>query len=226
MRIFFSLLILCSTCFGQYAPAPTSAAASLTGTTLASNVTAASLTSLGTVTTLLVGGNSGFGTTVISPGYGSGNGSLTIQNSKSLAFNNASNFWDTTFAGAAVTYFSDNNLYIDAKELASSIIFRVSGTTERFRINSTGASGDGSQLINLPSQLYSGSFSGVGTATASFVVTIGTTQANSTYKVSVEPTNLLAAAVQYVSAKTTTTFTVTYLAGLTGTVTFDWGVFP
>lgn len=69
------------------------------------------------------------------------------------------------------------------------------------------------------------SFSGTGTATTAFTVTIGTTQANNTYKVVIEPTNLLAAAVQYISAKTTTTFTVTYLAGLTGTVTFDWALF-
>lgn len=71
-----------------------------------------------------------------------------------------------------------------------------------------------------------GSFSGVGTATTSFVVTIGVTMANNTYKVNVTPTAALSAAVFYISAKTTTTFTVTYLAGLTGTVTFDWSVFP
>jgi len=69
------------------------------------------------------------------------------------------------------------------------------------------------------------SFSGVGTATTVFTVTIGTTQANNTYKVIIEPTNLLACAVQYVTNKTTTTFDVTYIAGLTGTVTFDWSLF-
>lgn len=71
-----------------------------------------------------------------------------------------------------------------------------------------------------------GSFSGVGTATTSFTVTIGVTMANNTYKVNVTPTAALSAAVFYISAKTTTTFTVTYLAGLTGTVTFDWAIFP
>lgn len=67
-----------------------------------------------------------------------------------------------------------------------------------------------------------GSFSQVGTATTVFTVTFGGTQANSTYKVCVTPTVLLSAAVFYVTNKTTTTFDVTYLAGLTGTVTFDW----
>lgn len=72
----------------------------------------------------------------------------------------------------------------------------------------------------------SGSVSQVGTATTTFTVTIGATQANSTYKVNVTPTNLLSAAAFYVNNKTTTTFDVVYLAGLTGTVTFDWALFP
>lgn len=68
----------------------------------------------------------------------------------------------------------------------------------------------------------SGSFSGVGTATTTFTVTFGGTQPNSTYKVNVTPTATLSAALFYVNNKTTTTFDVVYLAGLTGTVTFDW----
>lgn len=71
----------------------------------------------------------------------------------------------------------------------------------------------------------SGSFSGVGTATTTFTVTIGTTMPNTTYKVNVTPTLALSAALFYVTNKTTTTFDVMYLAGLTGTVTFDWSVF-
>lgn len=73
---------------------------------------------------------------------------------------------------------------------------------------------------------YSGNFSGAGTATTVFTVTIGATMANNTYEVFIEPTGLLSAAVQYVTNKTTTTFDVTYAAGLTGTVTFDWEVIP
>lgn len=68
----------------------------------------------------------------------------------------------------------------------------------------------------------SGSFSGVGTATTTFTVTIGTTQANTSYKVTATPTNALSSALFYIASKTTTTFNVVYLAGLTGTVQFDW----
>lgn len=70
--------------------------------------------------------------------------------------------------------------------------------------------------------IVSGSFSGAGTATTVFTVTFGGTQPNATYKVNVTPTAALSAALFYVTNKTTTTFDVTYLAGLTGTVTFDW----
>lgn len=73
--------------------------------------------------------------------------------------------------------------------------------------------------------VVAGSFSGTGTATTVFTVTIGTTQANNTYKVCIEPTNALSAALQYVTNKTTTTFDVTYLAALTGAVAFDYAIF-
>lgn len=71
----------------------------------------------------------------------------------------------------------------------------------------------------------SGSVSTTGSATTTFTVTIGATQANTTYKVQVQPTNALSAAPSYVTNKTTTTFDVVYLSGLTGTVAFDWTLF-
>jgi hypothetical protein len=73
---------------------------------------------------------------------------------------------------------------------------------------------------------YSGSYSGTGSATTSFTVTIGATMANTTYKVNMTGTDANAATGFYVSAKTTTTFTVTYTAAVTGAVAFDWTVFP
>ncbi len=73
--------------------------------------------------------------------------------------------------------------------------------------------------------VVAGSVSTTGTATTTFTVTIGATQANTTYKVNVTPTSLVAAAVFYVNNKTTTTFDVVYLAGLTGAVSFDWSLF-
>lgn len=73
----------------------------------------------------------------------------------------------------------------------------------------------------------SGSYSTTGAATTSFVVTIGATMPNTTYKVNVTPTSSVAADRFFVSqaSKTTTQFTVTYLTPLTGSVTFDWSVF-
>lgn len=82
-------------------------------------------------------GNVGIGTSSTSAGYGSGK-SLTLTNQSGVLFQNASNTWSTTTAGGGVTYFSDNNLYVDAKDSASNIIFRVNGATERMRITSAG----------------------------------------------------------------------------------------
>lgn len=69
------------------------------------------------------------------------------------------------------------------------------------------------------------SYSTTAAAQTSFTVTIGATQANTTYKVNVTPTSLVSAAVFYVTNKTTTTFDVVYLTGLTGAVSFDWSLF-
>lgn len=86
---------------------------------------------------------------------------------------------------------------------------------------------DASGTMALTNQLpIANSFSGVGTATTTFTVTIGSTMSNNTYKVTATPTNLLSAAVFYINNKTTTTFDVVYLAGLTGTVAFDWILAP
>lgn len=81
-------------------------------------------------------------------------------------------------------------------------------------------------LFSSKKTYYTGSFSGAGTATTTFTVTIGTTQANTSYHVVASPTSALSAAVFYINNKTTTTFDVVYLAGLTGTISFDWIVTP
>jgi hypothetical protein len=72
----------------------------------------------------------------------------------------------------------------------------------------------------------SGSYSSTGTATTTFTVTMGVTQPNTTYKVGFAPTDALSAAPYYITNKTTTTFDVVYLSGLTGVVSFDWTVTP
>lgn len=74
-------------------------------------------------------------------------------------------------------------------------------------------------------RIISNSFSQVGTATTVFTVTIGSTLPSAVYQVNLTATAALSAAAYYVTNKTTTTFDVTYLAGLTGTVTFDWSLY-
>lgn len=141
---------------------------------------------------------------------------------------------DGTSTGLLVSYLSDttNDFGLFGgtwrPHLADNAISSNDGNTY---FDNSGFHGDGSNLIGvvLPGGAGSsraGSFSGTGTATTAFTVTIGVAMANNTYKVNVTPTAALSAAVFYISAKTTTTFTVSYLAGLTGTVTFDWSVFP
>jgi len=68
----------------------------------------------------------------------------------------------------------------------------------------------------------SGAYSDAASSTSTFTVTIGTTLENSLYKIQVTPTSSLGAAPYYVTNKTSTTFDVTYLSPLTGTLTFDW----
>lgn len=89
----------------------------------------------------------------------------------------------------------------------------------------TAAAGSGQLGIGSAiTTIKSGSFSGVGTATTTFTVTFGGTLASAVYAVNVTPTAALSAALFYVTNKTTTTFDVMYLSGLTGTCTFDWAL--
>lgn len=72
------------------------------------------------------------------------------------------------------------------------------------------------------SLVIKGSFdSGAVVAISTFTVTIPT-QSDANYVVVTEATNLLSAAVRYVTNKTTTSFDVVYLSALTGTVDFDY----
>lgn len=104
---------------------------------------------------------------------------------------------------------------------SNGFILGISPTTLTASRNISFPDADGT--VALTSSLpIAGSFSGVGTATTTFTVTIGATQANTTYKVTATPSNVLSAAVFYINNKTTTSFDVVYLAGLTGSVAFDW----
>lgn len=74
--------------------------------------------------------------------------------------------------------------------------------------------------------VIAGTKTATGTATTTFTVTIGVTMSDAAYKVATNGSNALSSAVHYVNNKTTTTFDVVYLAGLTGSVAFDWIVTP
>lgn len=80
----------------------------------------------------------------------------------------------------------------------------------------------GTGLLTLHKANIAGVYSSVAVAQSTFTVTIGTTMNNTAYAVNVTPSNTLSAALFYVTNKTTTTFDVVYLAGITGTVAFSW----
>lgn len=61
-----------------------------------------------------------------------------------------------------------------------------------------------------------------GAATTAVTVTIGSTMANTNYFVAITPQDLLTAVNYYISAKTTTTFTITFVTALTGSINFDY----
>ena len=83
------------------------------------------------------------------------------------------------------------------------------------------------QLNAKQATLYRGTYSVSATAQSTFTITIGVTMANTTYIVP-QPgaRNMLSAVNYFINNKTTTTFDVVSLTGLTGVVSFDWLVIP
>lgn len=63
------------------------------------------------------------------------------------------------------------------------------------------------------------------TAKTTFTITIGTTQADTSYKIQVMPTSAITAVNWYITNKTVTTFDVVFTTALTGLVQFDWALF-
>lgn len=125
-------------------------------------------------------------------------------------------------SGAALTKTDDTNVTLTLGGTPTTALLTAASLTLGWTGQLSVARGGTGQATPV---VVANSFSQVGAATTTFTVTIGTTQANTTYKVNVTPTALLSAAAFYINNKTTTTFDVVYLAGLTGTVTFDWALF-
>lgn len=67
-----------------------------------------------------------------------------------------------------------------------------------------------------------GIYSDTVTAQSTFTVSIGSTLANTNYKVVISPDNALSAVSFYINNKTTTTFDIVVLSPLTGTISFEW----
>lgn len=78
----------------------------------------------------------------------------------------------------------------------------------------------------LDQQPIKGNYTATGTATTTVTVTIGQTMANTSYVVSVTPRDSITAVNYYVTNQTTTTFDVTFVSGLTGSINFDFIVTP
>lgn len=152
----------------------------------------------------------------------SGAGVITLPSSgaggrtyKLVNANNTANAW--TFAGATLKDGFGNTITAFPNGYTYEIYFNGS-TWDLKNVSYSGIAKNGIAA--------SGSVSTTGTATTTFTVTIGVTEPVSTYKVNVTPTDVLSAALFYVTNKTATTFDVVYLSGLTGTVSFDWTVTP
>lgn len=70
--------------------------------------------------------------------------------------------------------------------------------------------------------VYHGNSTTTGTATTTVTVTIGSTMSGTNYFISITPRDLLTAINYYISAKTTTTFDITFTTAVTGSINFDW----
>jgi hypothetical protein len=101
--------------------------------------------------TLDASGNLLVGTT--SGGVSFGGKNISMPNASAFTIANASNVSSGT-AGAAITYFTNNQLYIDAADSTSQINFRVNGQNVRMVINGSGVvtipglAGSGSRAVN------------------------------------------------------------------------------
>lgn len=129
-------------------------------------------------------------------------------------------------ANSYAVYVNSGNVNIQSLT-ASKVIF----TDASKNLTSTGI-GTSSQLIAGDGSLVTstlpmhGNSTTTGTATTAVTVTIGATMANTNYMANIAPQDLLTAVSWYVSAKTTTTFTITFVTALTGSINFDWEVIP
>lgn len=173
---------------------------------------------------------------------------LTIANGKTLTYNNSITITGTD---ATTMTFPTTSASIARTDAANT--FTGHNTNEG--VTATGATGTGNIVYSIspgltgsptaPTQTVNdnstkiattayvqaagaihGNSTTTGAATTAVTVTIGSTMANTTYYVGIAPQDLLTAVNWYISAKTTTTFTVTFVSALTGSINFDYVINP
>ena len=155
---------------------------------------------------------------------------LTIANGKTLTANNS-----ITIAGtdATVMTFPSTSASV-ARTDAAQTFTGIQSFTSNPILNTTSVAGQVWTATNTsgagnwatPITVIHGNSTTTGTATTAVTVTIGSTMANTNYYVGISPQDLLTAVNYYISAKTTTTFTVTFVSGITGSINFDWNINP
>lgn len=144
---------------------------------------------------------------------------FTVQNAtSSLDFNDSGNDFSASMGDAL-----GNTATLDVNGPTNTITLGATTINTYITANSIVGTDGSSYLIALPKPIHSNSTT-TGTATTAVTVTIGSTLANTTYNVSITPRDLLTAVNYYISAQTTTTFTVTFVTALTGSINFDWNI--
>ncbi len=171
----------------------------------------------------------------VSTGSGTGDySSYSLTNNSSdvgQLFLTSSTYNPIPFIGArALGFYNNGSGGIAIAADGGNIRFASGGLTENFTMATNGnftctgnIAANNLSGTNTGDDLK-GTYSTTGTATTTFTVTIGVTMANTSYFPAITASNALSAAIFYVNNKTTTTFDVVYLAGLTGAVAFEWGI--
>lgn len=131
----------------------------------------------------------------------------------------------TSFSNSGfVTIFDLNNTFSFTNSLSSlTASFDLTNLTNSRIYKWPDAPGTVALINQLP---IHGNSTTTGVATTVVTVTIGSTMANTTYNTTITPRDLLTAVNYYISAQTTTTFDVTFLTALTGSINFDYCVIP
>lgn len=127
--------------------------------------------------------------------------------------------------GNSEVYYKGDNVDAGTSELTiQAPAGRVAAEyTNLLSINNNLGDNTGNINISLPIKVM---YSTTGTATTVFTVTIGVTMSDTSYVVSAEAQNLLSSPNHWITNKTTTTFDIVVVTGLTGAVAFECTVTP